>query len=50
MRGNYGCDTHTRTDTQEVRESAGGGRVRLTVEFSGRVFQTVDSLLMVQAN
>lgn len=37
--------THTHTHRGSLALNA-----RLTVEFSGRVFQMVDSLLMVQAN
>lgn len=46
-----GCKhTHKQTHTQEVMRKEPVVKSRLTVEFSGRMFLTVDSLLMVQAN
>lgn len=45
--------THTHTHTCRTYrkfENKPLVKGRLTVEFSGRLFQTVDSLLMVQAN
>lgn len=57
MGGKYGSgagrhtDTHTHTRrTYRKFENKPLVKGRLTVEFSGRLFQTVDSLLMVQAN
>lgn len=51
MRGKYGSggelDT---THTDRKLENKPVAKGRLTVEFSGRMFQKVDSLLMVQAN
>lgn len=55
MGGKYGSGAQRLTHTHTCRtyrkfENKPLVKGRLTVEFSGRLFQTVDSLLMVQAN